>query len=771
MKIKENQHLNQWFYNHSYFLSAISFIVVFLLAILVAHKDLTINKEKELEKSEAILDGIKSNIDNISKTSYVTTLSLALTIDSDGVPQNFEQVAKKLYESNENIDGLELVPDGIVKYVYPYEENKDAIGLNILEYKYSQKEAYKAIETRKMYFGGPLKFKQGGFGIIGRLPIFIEDEFWGYSAILINLNNFLEKSGINELDDKGLNYCFAKINPNTGEKEFFNNYDKGFDFENSKKITFEDADWEIYLAPQYKNLPYLLTSPFAIFGFFLALGFALLVYVILQAPAQLQRFVKYQASKLISSEVKYKAIFNEAGIGIIHLDERERFLEANQRFLNITGYSFKEISKMKLSKMIVLKNQSLHKILNHEKFEGKLICKNKQRKIVTVTNSALKINNQITHILLIEDITKRKEADKQLKDLQAKMQMAIRISKIGYWEWEPEEDKIKWSEYMYEIFGFNRDQHLNSDIIYNSIYNEDKKRYSKVLNKLSANKKGKTLEFRILNGNEEIRHIMSRVECEVLENGKLKLMGTTIDVTDKKQTLINLQHSYQMVKEQNDRLLNFSYIVSHNLRSHTSNIQGLIELIRDLETLEEKREMFNILAEVTDSLDETLHDLNEVIHIQKTDEGLIEDIKLSVFISRIKNILKREIIENNVIINDQIPDEKRIRFNPAYLESVLLNIISNAIKYRNKHKESEINIIFREEENFNVLEIIDNGIGIDLESNKGQLFGMYQTFTDFKNSRGIGLFVSNNQMKAMGGKIEIKSKLNEGTVFTLYFKK
>ncbi|HIB36619.1 CHASE domain-containing protein [Mesonia sp.] len=202
MKIKENQHFNHWFYNHPYLLSAISFIVVFALAILIAQKDLTINKEKELQKSEEILDAVEVNINHILNSSYVTTLSLALTIDTEGNPQNFEQVAAKLYESNENIDGLELVPNGVVQYVYPYEENKGAIGLNILKYKYSQKEAYKAIESRKMYFAGPLRFKQGGFGIIGRLPVFVEDEFWGYSAVMIKLETFLEKSGINELEKK-----------------------------------------------------------------------------------------------------------------------------------------------------------------------------------------------------------------------------------------------------------------------------------------------------------------------------------------------------------------------------------------------------------------------------------------------------------------------------------------------------------------------------------------------------------------------------------------
>jgi len=526
------------------------------------------------------------------------------------------------------------------------------------------------------------------------------------------------------------------------------------------------------LAPENKNLPYILSSPFVIFGFFLALGFAFLIKVILQRPAQLQRYIHVQAAKLVSSEVKYKAIFNEAGLGIIHLDEHENFIEANQRFLRKTGYTFEEISKMKFSKMLKIKSKSLHKILNHEKFEGKLLCKDGTKKIVRVTNSALNVDGHKTHILLVENITQRKEAEKNLKDLQSKMQMAIRISQLGYWEWDIAYDKIVWSDRMYEIFDFERDHDLNSSVVLNSIHKEDVNLYKTKLKQILETKKGLTFEIRIVDNKNQVKHILARIECEEDESHKLaKVKGTIMDITEKKQALINLQHSYQMVVEQNERLLNFSYIVSHNLRSHTSNIQGLIEIIREVETFEEKRELFNLLAEVTQSLDESITDLNEVIHIQKSKGGLAEEIALQPFLNRIKNILKREIKQSGIIINENIPEDVILHFNSAYLESVLLNIVSNAIKYRDSKKNSEINIIFREEENYKVLEISDNGIGIDLESNKGQIFGMYETFTDFKNSRGIGLFVSNNQMKAMGGKIEIDSELHKGTVFTLYFKK
>ncbi|WP_229338429.1 ATP-binding protein [Christiangramia sediminis] len=69
-----------------------------------------------------------------------------------------------------------------------------------------------------------------------------------------------------------------------------------------------------------------------------------------------------------------------------------------------------------------------------------------------------------------------------------------------------------------------------------------------------------------------------------------------------------------------------------------------------------------------------------------------------------------------------------------------------------------------------ILEIGDNGLGIDLNKHRSKLFGMYKTFHTHKDSRGIGLFITKNQVEAMGGKIEVESELNKGTTFKIYFK-
>jgi signal transduction histidine kinase len=106
---------------------------------------------------------------------------------------------------------------------------------------------------------------------------------------------------------------------------------------------------------------------------------------------------------------------------------------------------------------------------------------------------------------------------------------------------------------------------------------------------------------------------------------------------------------------------------------------------------------------------------------------------------------------------------------PAYLESILLNIISNAIKYHNPDKKPIIEIKAQKEDDFICLFVKDNGLGIDLHRYREKLFGMYKTFHNNENARGFGLYITKSQVETLGGKIEVESQPNKGSNFKIYF--
>jgi signal transduction histidine kinase len=129
------------------------------------------------------------------------------------------------------------------------------------------------------------------------------------------------------------------------------------------------------------------------------------------------------------------------------------------------------------------------------------------------------------------------------------------------------------------------------------------------------------------------------------------------------------------------------------------------------------------------------------------------------------------ILESGVVITNHVSDKLNIEAIPAYLDSILLNLITNAIKYRSPNRAPTIDISSKNQGDYLVLSVKDNGLGLDLNKYKDKLFGMYKTFHNNPNSRGIGLFITKNQIEAMNGKIEVESKVDEGTTFKIYFPK
>ncbi|HEY4617125.1 MAG TPA: PAS domain-containing sensor histidine kinase, partial [Flavobacterium sp.] len=255
----------------------------------------------------------------------------------------------------------------------------------------------------------------------------------------------------------------------------------------------------------------------------------------------------------------------------------------------------------------------------------------------------------------------------------------------------------------------------------------------------------------------------------IIENGRaISMRGIMIDITKTKEAEKDLNDSFNLVTEQNKRLLNFSYIVSHNLRSHTSNITSIVNLIELAETEEERSEMVQLLKTVSDSLNETMVHLNEVINI-RTNIGLVsEPLNLNQYIDTAQNVLNEQITLNDVSITTAIPQNVMVNYNPAYLESILYNIISNSIRYRHPDRKPTISIEWTLENDINVLQISDNGVGIDLVKNADKIFGMYKTFGNNPDSKGIGLFITKNQIEAMGGNITVESQPNIGTTFKIY---
>ena len=249
------------------------------------------------------------------------------------------------------------------------------------------------------------------------------------------------------------------------------------------------------------------------------------------------------------------------------------------------------------------------------------------------------------------------------------------------------------------------------------------------------------------------------------EQGKpLYFVSQIKDVTEQKK-------SGEVIRAQNHRLLNFAHIVSHNLRSHAGNIHMLSNMLADEKEGIDKEMLLGMLVENTDNLLGTLTELNDVVKVH--DNGLAhrELIPLFPYVQRVMTILSPSIIAAQAEMNVDIPEDLKVLFNPSYLESLFVNLITNSIKYKHPERPVRIDICaFATLEHLNI-RLSDNGRGLDLELHGHKLFGMYKTFHGNEDARGMGLFLVRNQVEAMGGTIQVESQPDVGMTFHITIKR
>ncbi len=263
-------------------------------------------------------------------------------------------------------------------------------------------------------------------------------------------------------------------------------------------------------------------------------------------------------------------------------------------------------------------------------------------------------------------------------------------------------------------------------------------------------------------------HQTIKVPFSQAEKDELAALSVITDVTKRIEYEAELTESLNVIQKQNERLSNFAHIVSHNLRNHAGGISMLIELVGDAQTPSEKRELFDLLTKASNRLNETIADLNEIMDTQNKTEVELKNINFKSTLNGIKEVLETEIRVNDATFEEEIEADLTFIYSPAYLESILLNLITNAIKYKGEEAPHIKLKVWKEDERTHMI-IEDNGRGINLEKHGDKLFGMYKTFHDNSNAKGIGLYITKNQIEALGGSITVESKPNEGTMFTVDF--
>ncbi|GBF48544.1 PAS domain S-box [Leptospira ryugenii] len=411
-------------------------------------------------------------------------------------------------------------------------------------------------------------------------------------------------------------------------------------------------------------------------------------------------------------------------------------------------------------------------------FENQYQLQKADGNFADVIDKALVIRDQtgkaIRMVGAVEDITKRKAGEVQLKLLESVITNsnesvliteANPVGSIG-------PNIVFVNAAFTKMTGYTQEEVIGKTPRILQGPNSSPKEISKMREALA---KWEPVEVEIINYKKDGSEFWNEFSIFPLANEKgfyTHWIAIERDITRKKREENEKEKLISELTQNNKDLKQFNYITSHNLRAPLSNLSAALSLIEDIPISDPLlSELLKGIKLSTETLNQTIDDLIRILIIK--DSPAIEQSALdleTVFqsvLSQIQNIVS----SSGASILTQFADVKQIVFNKPYLESIFLNLLTNAIKYRSQERDLHISVKSMESREFYFLVFEDNGLGIDLTRNKDKIFGLYQRFHNLPDSKGLGLYLVKSQLQALGGSIRVESQVNVGTKFIIKIRK
>lgn len=483
---------------------------------------------------------------------------------------------------------------------------------------------------------------------------------------------------------------------------------------------------------------------------------------------------------LKASEESYRGLFDTVGEAIYILDKYGRFLDVNQRVCEMFGYEKSEIIGRTPEFLAAEERNDLSQIkeildlaYNGAPQALEWWGKRKDGRVFLKEVRLTKGHYFGLDVLIATgwDITDRKRVEDALRESEYRFR-TLQQASYGGIGLHDQGIIIDCNQGLCQITGYRYEELIGMNGVeliapewrklvrenikqgYDKPYDveglrKDGSRYFLEVHGKNIPFKGRTIrvtEFRDISGRKQIE--------EKIREQNTRLLSITEDL-----------------KRKNEQLEEFTQIVSHNLRSPVGNIVTLLKLFEETTNERDRTEFFRLLKESGNITMRTLNELTDILKIQQNKNIERQTLRFESVMHDVQKMLHASISEVSATIHIDFSEAPEIHYPNIYLESILLNLLSNALKYYSPKRKPEISFKTYKLNGAILLTVSDNGLGIDLEKYSHQIFKLRKTFHAHAESRGIGLFMVKNQIEAMGGEIIIESKVDVGTTFTINFNK
>lgn len=769
------------------------FIVTLVLTQYLTYKDYLLLKSSEKVEVKEQANLIEKKIVAGLSFAFSATKTLSYLERKYGIGDDFEEIAREIIHHNPNMDVLQLLEGGTIKYSFPFRDNEAIIGYDILADPLKTAEALKAIETQNLFFSGPFKLKQGGMGIVGRLPIFKNDKFWGFAAVVIRLETFFKIMDLELIDQSSFYVQFSKKNPETGIEEFFLplNETEYTGFQHTLPIPL--GDWLITVqlkesqAFNQNFFAFVLRSIFSVI-----LGFVTW-YMAIQS-AILRRKVNRQSQMLKLSNERFEYATMATSDAVWDWNLKTDAVYRSDNFEKLFGYTNKADTEdvnfwdehIHPDDQERVKNELYYTLQSSENFwEKEFRFLKSDGSYAHVVDKGIIIRDKTgTAIRLIgatQDISKIKSAELDLEKEKEFLKAMLENLSEGIVACDDSGKISLFNKASRNIFGLDaEDIEVSEWSEFYGLFKPDGitplPTNQIPLSRAFQGERVSDCEIVIAPKNLSKKTVLCSGEEIRTTDGRI--LGAVVvlrDVTEKKEnekSLLNM--SEELIKRaekleiSNAELEQFAYIASHDLQEPLRMITSFLKLLekRYNPILDEKgKQYIHFATDGAARMRQIIMDLLEYSragnNCQKEEfslMNLLEDVTLLE-----KNHIKR--LNAKLSHDDLLPN---IVASKPKIRQLLQNLINNALKYTDTDKKPEIHVSARECPAYWEISIKDNGIGVAHEDSE-KIFQVFQRLHSRKEyeGTGIGLAICKKIVENHQGKIWIESQSGMGS--TVYF--
>jgi len=505
-----------------------------------------------------------------------------------------------------------------------------------------------------------------------------------------------------------------------------------------------------------------------------------------------QKLAAIELEKSLNALKDYKFSLDQSAI-ISFTDKKGVITSVNDNFCNISKYKREEI----VGKTHRIINSHYHSkevfsdlwktIASGNVWRGELKNKGKDGSYFWVDTTIVPFLNKKkkpTQYLAIRfDITERKKAEQRVIKSNERFEKVTEATNDTIWDWDIIQKTFYRSKAIEKSFRQEVSKLLTaSDFWKDNIHPDDRKKTQNSVDDAIADPLCNRWEqeYRIINYQEEIIYAIDRSVIIRDEDGKaIRMVGAMTDISEQKQMDIKLRDVNQVLQQHtlelersNEELEQFAFIASHDLQEPLRMVSSFMDLLKRKygDQFDEKGHQYIHFA--TDGAKKMKQIILDLLDYSRAGKVIQEPITfdLNKTLEDYK-ILRRKIIEEKkvIILNDPLPLVTNYK---VPLTQAIHSILDNAIKYSKEDVQPKIEICVKENDKDWIIEVKDNGIGIDKHFFE-KIFIIFQRLHDKDKyeGTGIGLSIAKKNIESCNGKIWVESTVNKGSTFSFTINK